>query len=1300
MRILFILSVLIFFQVQGVCQTPSKTSIDAALSPYGFLENVGQVRDLNNNPVSHVLFQAKVGEQQVFITKTGLSILLAKKNSVKKIPGSYSKLYGSDSLKNGRGKTDDSLFQVNYEMERFDITLKNAYISWENISTRALDSAPLYNFYYESYDNRGAGIIPQKEVVVKNIYQGIDWKVYITQDDQGKPFIKYDFIIHPGADYKQIRLKYSDNAKLELADGELIANGNMGIVKELKPYSYIKEDNVQLQSIFVLKKNELGFQLGKYDPAQTVVIDPSIFWLTYLSSTTAQDYYSITGNDIETDSEGNIFVQLSTSANTPFPVINLGNGAYFQDVASSPNGSMLLLKFAPGGQLLWSTYFGSTKPIGGWLMTIDSNDNIVAIGAFANEHSTIPLLDNGGYFDASQKKYFITKFNNSGVLLWSSFYFDFSSYPTDLSFDENGNVFIVGWSSVWGFPVVDPGGGAYVVNNAQFGHAQTIFISQFNANNELTWSTRIEGNDYDPFARVCADKNGNVFVAGNARSTNLPLVDAGGYFNNTDINAFVCRFNSARQMTWLSYIPVAFGVADITTDDDANLYLVATRYIFKFNPNTELLYQKSVPDPGMHFWQRIMYDPSHDQLQLLGFMNDSYYLFSTLNTACNGTFYNNGLWPNHTFPNATGPIFATITPDGDFTYRSLVDWVYEYYEVNEMSVDPEGNPVYIFGYQKNAYSTSNPQLTNPGNGAYFDDNCCYQSTASSALLLKLHVSELEVDVATAPANGCQCDGSIDLTPTCGVGPFSYQWSTGATSATVNNLCPGNYEVRVTDANNLTRVLQVSLPYPPGSAISTSKIVDPENCNLSNGSILIQSVNGGVSPFEFSIDGINYSANGHYTGLTEGSYIVRIKDANGCVFNDTTVLNNVVGPAAIELEVQQSSCIANDGQVIVTGVHGGEAPYTYTLTGVATNTTGHFTDLETGQYSIIIEDAAGCQISTTSVVPQAQAPVQSAFTLANDHCSKGIGFISVNSVTGGTGPYTYSVDGINFTSGNLNGLNEGNYDLFIKDQNGCVLHQQDIIIENEQGPDDIVFSIEHAVCGVMTGNIRIEDIQGGFAPFEYSIDGTTYSTSPNFNTVQPGNHLLFVRDAYGCTFSKPATIEFKSTANISLHPKDTVVCYNEKMELNARGDLNLISDLTWNIPSGGASALITVSENLLVTISGVDQNNCIVRDTATIIVKSCSPPEKCLLIPTAFTPNNDGSNDFMGPVTNGCQIQKLSFRIYNRWGEQVFESADLNKKWNGSFKGMLQPADVYVFYCVYTTEDNVVREQKGTFVLLR
>src|SRR5690606_18408155 len=133
-----------------------------------------------------------------------------------------------------------------YEMERIDIVLNKASILETNISTVSKAKSPLFNLYINDAHSSVESQELQSEILIKNVYAGIDWKVYIKEESGNTPILKYDFIVHPGADVSQIELEYSKNAKLELKENEIRSKTKMAQLNEEQPFSYLKEDNTEI----------------------------------------------------------------------------------------------------------------------------------------------------------------------------------------------------------------------------------------------------------------------------------------------------------------------------------------------------------------------------------------------------------------------------------------------------------------------------------------------------------------------------------------------------------------------------------------------------------------------------------------------------------------------------------------------------------------------------------------------------------------------------------------------------------------------------------------------------------------------------------------------------------------------------------------------------------------------------------------------------------------------------------------------------------------------------------------------
>ncbi len=226
MKFLFLLLLSTLLSNNSKEQPAIQALLERSALPEGFLKNAGQVIDLENRPVDFVYYQANLGNEQVYITKYGISILFAKAKNITRfvngLPQKGSLLHNATP--------SDSICVANYELERVDISLKNASILEKNIITTTDERSPKYNFYFTTAQSQEQQLL--NTVLIKNVYPGIDWKIYVNKENNKTQGFKYDFIIHPGADISKIKLHYSDNAVIELADNES-AKGASGTLAPL-----------------------------------------------------------------------------------------------------------------------------------------------------------------------------------------------------------------------------------------------------------------------------------------------------------------------------------------------------------------------------------------------------------------------------------------------------------------------------------------------------------------------------------------------------------------------------------------------------------------------------------------------------------------------------------------------------------------------------------------------------------------------------------------------------------------------------------------------------------------------------------------------------------------------------------------------------------------------------------------------------------------------------------------------------------------------------------------------------------
>ncbi len=361
------------------------------------------------------------------------------------------------------------------------------------------------------------------------------------------------------------------------------------------------------------------------------------------------------------------------------------------------------------------------------------------------------------------------------------------------------------------------------------------------------------------------------------------------------------------------------------------------------------------------------------------------------------------------------------------------------------------------------------------------------------------------------------NGSITATGSGGTAPYVYSINGGVflASGVFNNLLPGTYIIRVRDNTNcinLTTVILTGTALPTVTAIALAA-----SCNTNNGTITATGT-GGTAPLEYSINGTVYQASNIFTGLAPGAYTLYVKDANNCFSTLAVIIGNITRVQVTAYTIA-ATCGNNDGSIVATGSLG-TTPYTFSLDGIVFQSSGTFTGLAAGFYTVTIKDARDCIVTTGVTVSNAGAPtIATAATSAT--CGNANGSITVTA-TGGVAPLVYSRDGIIFQASNIfNGLLPGTYVITVRDANGCI-NTRSVLVGNINGPQTLTAAIINAACGLNNGTITAT-ASGGTGALQYSINGTTYQASNIFNGLAAGSYTLYVRDANLCIRTLPVTI---------------------------------------------------------------------------------------------------------------------------------------------------------------------------------
>lgn len=439
----------------------------------------------------------------------------------------------------------------------------------------------------------------------------------------------------------------------------------------------------------------------------------------------------------------------------------------------------------------------------------------------------------------------------------------------------------------------------------------------------------------------------------------------------------------------------------------------------------------------------------------------------------------------------------------------------------------------------------------------------------------------------------QCNGTGTVNITSGQPPFAYQWNDplNQTTQTATNLCEGTYQVVVTDANscqetytvnvitnpfNLTTIIQQPAcqqnngsitidPFDPNYTYTWSPAVSTGNSasNLAQGTYTITIEQGFCSldttiilqnPVPFSTTAVSVqttcgfnngeitisnSPSGNYayswlpnvstsnaaTSLQPGNYQISITD-NICVF-DTIITIQPSSGLTSNATVYNSTCQQANGAVDLDVSPTGT--YTYTWPSGINSTIDSASNLASGSYLVSFTDGI-CTGDTTIIVSTTTPPTDITTNITATQCDENTGEIAIATTTGGTSPYTYSINnGIYSSAQVFDSLAQGNFTIAVLDANNCA-YQEQVFVPMFAGPTFIQLNEVNPSCGLNNGAFLINGVLGGTQPYNVTINGNSITIQDSITNLGSGNYLLEVIDGNGCSYNQNE--ELVMTAGLS------------------------------------------------------------------------------------------------------------------------------------------------------------------------
>lgn len=605
---------------------------------------------------------------------------------------------------------------------------------------------------------------------------------------------------------------------------------------------------------------------------------------------------------------------------------------------------------------------------------------------------------------------------------------------------------------------------------------------------------------------------------------------------------------------------------------------------------------------------------------------------------------------------------------------------------------------YLYSFNGSPFSANNvfSNITSGSYTLYVKDapGCIKDTMIVIADSLKVSASAAVTDVL---CNG-DATGALNSVANGGHGNYKYALNAAAPvpSGNFTNLQAASYALHIEDVAGcfFDTVIVIAQPSP---VATTATPVNVDCFGNASGSISINAT-GGVAPHSYSINNAPYVASGSFSNLVKGTYLLTVKDGNGCLHKDTVTLTEPPALYVNSIGLINPRCTGDTNGVVMVNISGGTPPFTFAANNMPYQVFHHLTSLPQGTYVVHIKDVNGC-IKDSTVTLTDPPHLGLDFTSSKALCYP----IPNGSVSligkGGTPPYVYAVDQSGYTTyrTTYSTLVSGPHTLYVKDDNECVLSVPFTLGDSVE-IDGGIESKSVTCYGLGNGEIVLNPTLG-FPPYKTSLNDGNLTRKFRYTDLNAGNYTVTIKDTVGCMLNKLLTITQPATLAL-----DTFVTHSSCYSAGGTGIIKTEVlggtkpyKYTWSTGAGDTVTELTGLRKGEYYVRVVDANSC--RDSALILLEytDCCTP----LMANAFTPNGDGKNDLFRVVSQG-QMQLKAFAVFNRFGQRVFYTTNINEGWDGSFSG--NPAEVGTyFYHVTATCGNSNEHAvnlKGDIILVR
>ena len=425
--------------------------------------------------------------------------------------------------------------------------------------------------------------VPQFSAVrYRNVYRGIDLVYYGNRRQ-----LEYDFVVAPGADPRQIRLRFTGTSSVKLnASGDLVLAVSHGTVTAQAPVLYQEADATKtpVAGRFVLKgKREVGFDIGPYDRTRTLIIDPSVVYSTYLGGTDVDDVF-----DAAVDVLGNVYLTGRTLS-TNFPVTG-GDIGY----------QAFIVKLNVNGGLAYSTMVDLGGSLGSFnSIAVDAQGYVYVAGY--TQATDAPVVNavqascpTG--FNGLCSTGFVLKLSPAGDNPIYATYLGGSDTNAGFSLrhiaaDSDGSTYVAGSTNDDTLPMVNA--------ERAFSGGYDVYMAKLGPQGAWAYATYLGGSMFDEVRGLAADAGGNAYVVGATDSPDFPTKNAvqATKEGSTGRDGFVTRLGPDGSIAYSTY---RGGTGDdmfwsVVTNDQGTVWVTGASWPY---PNNDFPISEGWPGPS------------------------------------------------------------------------------------------------------------------------------------------------------------------------------------------------------------------------------------------------------------------------------------------------------------------------------------------------------------------------------------------------------------------------------------------------------------------------------------------------------------------------------------------------------------------------------------------------------------------------------------------------------------------------------------------------------------------------------